>query len=61
VLGILHDQVQDVTQHWHLVQGIFVIAVVLFLPRGIAGLISGLGERLSAARHRRSDAASTDE
>jgi branched-chain amino acid transport system permease protein len=60
VLGILHDQVQDVTQHWHLVQGIFVIAVVLFLPRGIAGLVSGLGERLSAARRRRGDAASTD-
>jgi branched-chain amino acid transport system permease protein len=42
VLGLLQDQVQDVTEHWHLVQGIFVIVVVLFLPRGIAGLVGRL-------------------
>jgi len=41
VLGILHDQAQDLTEHWHLVQGIFVILIVLFLPHGIAGVLKG--------------------
>ncbi|NCF10094.1 MAG: branched-chain amino acid ABC transporter permease [Gammaproteobacteria bacterium] len=36
--GFLHDWLQDVTEHPTLYMGIFVIAVVLFLPRGIAGL-----------------------
>jgi len=40
VLGLLHDQVQEITEYWLLVQGIFVILVVIFLPNGIAGLIS---------------------
>jgi len=40
VLGLLHDQVQEITEYWLLVQGIFVILVVLFLPKGLAGLIS---------------------
>jgi len=45
VLGLLHDQVQDVTEYWHLVQGIFVILVVLFLPHGIAELVARLAGR----------------
>jgi branched-chain amino acid transport system permease protein len=45
VLGLLQDQVQDVTAHWLLVQGIFVILVVLFLPHGIAGLVARLAHR----------------
>ncbi len=45
VLGLLHDQVQDVTVHWQLVQGTFVILIVLFLPHGIAGLIARLARR----------------
>ncbi len=48
VVGLLHDQVQEVTAHWHLVQGLFVVAVVLFLPRGIAGLLAGKGSRADA-------------
>jgi branched-chain amino acid transport system permease protein len=45
ILGLLHDQVQEVTEHWHLVQGVFVIFVVLLLPRGIAGLVARLSGR----------------
>lgn len=48
VLVLLHDQVQDVTVHWQLVQGIFVILVVLFLPHGIAGLVARLARRDAA-------------
>ena len=48
ILGLLHDQVQEVTEHWHLVQGAFVIFVVLFLPRGIAGLVGRLFGRAPA-------------
>ena len=52
VLGLLHDQVQDVTVHWQLVQGIFVILVVLFLPHGIAGLVARLARRGAALAER---------
>ena len=46
VLGMLQDQVQEMTEYWHLVQGIFVVLVVLLLPDGIAGLLRrGLGRR----------------
>jgi branched-chain amino acid transport system permease protein len=48
VLGLLHDQVQDITVHWQLVQGVFVILVVLFLPHGVAGLVARLGRRDAA-------------
>ena len=51
-LGMLHDQVQDVTVHWQLVQGIFVILVVLFLPHGIAGLVARLARRGAALAER---------
>lgn len=39
LLGVLHDQVQEYTEHWLLVQGIIIVLIVLFLPRGIAGLL----------------------
>lgn len=48
VLGLLHDQVQDITPHWQLVQGVFVILVVLFLPHGVAGLVARFGRREAA-------------
>lgn len=37
---ILHDVLRDLTDHWLLGMGAFVVAVVLFLPNGLAGLIS---------------------
>lgn len=40
-LGFLQDYIQEVwSDHWLLLLGIFIIAVVLFLPKGIAGLLS---------------------
>ena len=36
--GFLHDWLQEVTDYPTLYMGLFVIGVVLFLPRGIAGL-----------------------
>ncbi|MHA1153143.1 MAG: hypothetical protein ACTSQ7_10855 [Alphaproteobacteria bacterium] len=45
VLVLLRDQIQDITVHWQLVQGVFVILVVLFLPHGVAGLVARLGRR----------------
>jgi branched-chain amino acid transport system permease protein len=52
-MEFLRDYFQDVTEHWHLYQGLFVIAVVLFLPHGIAGLVARLAGR---ARKRPPDA-----
>lgn len=46
-LGLLQDQVQEFTEHWLLVQGMFIILVVLFLPHGIAGLVARLAGRES--------------
>lgn len=37
--GLLRDQVQDLTQHTGLVIGLFIVFVVLLLPRGLAGLL----------------------
>ncbi len=37
-MGLMEDSFQDMTDHWLLLMGVFVIAVVLFLPNGIAGL-----------------------
>lgn len=38
VLIVLEDIVADLTEHWLLFIGLFVIAVVLLLPRGMASL-----------------------
>jgi branched-chain amino acid transport system permease protein len=45
-MGFLQDYFQDLwSDHWLLLMGFFVIAVVLFLPNGIAGLINKLGRK----------------
>ena len=44
-MEFLRDNFQDMTEHWHLYQGLFVIAVVLFLPHGIAGLVARMAGR----------------
>jgi branched-chain amino acid transport system permease protein len=40
-LTFLEHYGERVTQHWNAVVGAFVIVVVLFLPRGMAGLLRG--------------------
>ena len=59
-LGMLQDQVQEITEHWHLVQGIFVILVVLFLPNGIAGLVTRFVGRGRAPRSESEQAGDKD-
>ncbi len=46
VLVFLQDKFQEISDLWLLLMGFFVIAVVLFLPHGIAGLFA----RLTGAR-----------
>jgi branched-chain amino acid transport system permease protein len=44
---ILQDKLQEISELWLLLMGFFIIAVVLFLPHGIAGLfarLAGAGE-----------------
>ena len=37
-MGFLDDWLQEVTKNFNLYMGLFVIAVVLFLPNGIVGI-----------------------
>ncbi len=49
-MGLMEDRFQEMTDHWLLLMGIFVIAVVLFLPNGIVGIgskISGFVKKIS--------------
>lgn len=51
-MGLFQDFVQDLTEHWLLFLGVFVIAVVLFLPDGIAGLAARIAGRAATGdRH----------
>jgi branched-chain amino acid transport system permease protein len=50
-MGFLQDYFQEIwSAHWLLLMGIFVIAVVLFLPGGIAGLFSRLADKKGAGK-----------
>jgi branched-chain amino acid transport system permease protein len=45
-MGFLQDYFQDIwSAHWLLLLGIFIIVVVLFLPNGIAGLLSKIVDK----------------
>jgi len=37
--GLLRNGLQDVTEHWLLFMGLFIVVLVLFMPGGVAGLI----------------------
>jgi branched-chain amino acid transport system permease protein len=39
--GLLRDKLQDLTDYNTLIIGIFIVAVVVLLPRGIGGILSG--------------------
>lgn len=47
VLVLMEDLVSGLTERWLLVMGFFVIANVLFLPKGLAGLIEWLLRRVA--------------
>jgi branched-chain amino acid transport system permease protein len=46
-LTLLQDQLQSITQYWRFVLGAILAAVVIFLPRGLAGLAADAGAHLS--------------
>jgi branched-chain amino acid transport system permease protein len=48
--GLLQNWFQDVTEHWLLAMGVFVILVVLLMPGGIAGMARRLGNRRIGGR-----------
>ena len=50
-LVLLEDYVADLTDHWKLVIGLFVIGVVLFLPDGLVGRLKA-GGRVRPFRRR---------
>ncbi len=42
IMVLLQEIVQGMTEHWLLPMGLIVIAIVLFLPNGVAGLLDRL-------------------
>lgn len=50
VVVLLQDFLPDLTEHWQLLMGAIIIAVVLFLPKGIAGLLYRLCEHFYPAQ-----------
>ncbi|WP_207061362.1 branched-chain amino acid ABC transporter permease [Motiliproteus sp. SC1-56] len=47
---LLQDYLPNLTEHWQLLMGAIIIAVVLLLPGGIASLLQRLCDRLFAGR-----------
>jgi branched-chain amino acid transport system permease protein len=41
-LTLLQDQLQSITQYWRFVLGAILAAVVIFFPRGLAGIVGDL-------------------
>jgi branched-chain amino acid transport system permease protein len=49
-LTLLQDQLQSYTQYWRFVLGAILAAVVIFFPRGLAGLAADLAALLGRRR-----------
>jgi branched-chain amino acid transport system permease protein len=49
LMVLFHDFVSELTEHWHMFMGVFVIAVVLLMPNGVASLLLKLGVRRKEA------------
>ena len=45
-LTLLQDQLQSITQYWRFVLGAMLAAIVIFFPRGLAGIATDAGNRL---------------
>ncbi|HEU0058503.1 MAG TPA: branched-chain amino acid ABC transporter permease [Hyphomicrobiaceae bacterium] len=45
-LTLLQDQLQSITQYWRFVLGAMLAAIVIFFPRGLAGIATDAGQRL---------------
>ena len=42
----LNDVISSWTKHWPLIQGALFIALVMYAPNGLSGLVVGLKDRL---------------
>lgn len=51
----LQDLLPAITDHWQIVMGAIVIAIVLFLPKGIAGALNKLPELLTRSKQAKAD------
>ena len=49
-LTLLQDQLQSATQYWRFVLGAILAAMVIFFPRGLAGIAGDLGGLLGARK-----------
>ena len=47
----LQDQLQSLTQYWRFVLGALLVLLVIFLPRGLIGLVENIASRLRRQRH----------
>ena len=47
VMTLLYEQLQSVTQYWRFVLGVVLAVVVIYMPRGLAGLV---GDVIGVAR-----------
>jgi branched-chain amino acid transport system permease protein len=55
VLVLLQELFSDLTKHWLLLMGAFVVAAVLLLPNGISGLLQRAAAIPAARRSKRSE------
>jgi len=51
-LTLLQDQLQSITQYWRFVLGALLAAIVIFFPRGLAGIAADLGSLMASSRRR---------
>jgi branched-chain amino acid transport system permease protein len=48
-LTLLQDQLQSITQYWRFVLGALLAAIVIFFPRGLAGIAADVGRWLTSS------------
>jgi len=49
-LTYLNQWLSDLTEHWTLIQGIIFVALVMYAPQGLSGLLISVKDRLLGAR-----------
>jgi branched-chain amino acid transport system permease protein len=51
-LTLLQDQLQSITQYWRFMLGAMLAAIVIFFPRGLAGIAADAGKLLVRRKRR---------
>jgi branched-chain amino acid transport system permease protein len=52
-MTLLQDQLQSNTQYWRFVLGAILAGIVIFFPRGLAGIAEDLAARIGRQQRRR--------